>query len=249
LDTKVRPLTDVFLIVSTLFLLCCRGVRLDVFKFLFFVSGIILLEMSYTPADYVIYPHRMMVFYLFLIFFGGIAVAQGVKFLKDFKGQSIGLNAASIVILLAAIVSVYGQVSFKQEADQKIRQTGGKWFWSDQMVMLAGQLEGDYWKEIVCLDWGFRGPLSLLTKGKIPLTEPFWGVTVTEERKWKMLSQMIQEASPQTLFLMHPRRMWSGGFDVKDFKKAAQMIGKELNVEHVFHEREGDLVYFAYTIK
>jgi len=217
-------------------------------RYLFFVAGIIFLEISWTPGDFVFLPHRMMAFYIFLIFFGGIAVAQSCKVLKNFKDQSIGLRMTSFGILLLAFVSILGQVALKQEADEKIRQTGGKGFWSDAIYRVAYFVEQGGWEETVCLDWDLRRPLFVLTKGEILLTAPLENIATNPTMKRQMLGRLIQEASPRTLFLLYPEQIWRDGVDMKDFRMAAQNIRRELKLEQVFLDREGEPLYFAYTV-
>jgi len=55
---KTRPITDLFLFASTLFLICYYGKRSKFMRYLFFVAGIIFLEISWTPGDFVFLPHE-----------------------------------------------------------------------------------------------------------------------------------------------------------------------------------------------
>ncbi|MBI4436819.1 MAG: hypothetical protein HY590_05370, partial [Candidatus Omnitrophica bacterium] len=169
-------------------------------------------------------------------------IAQSLQLLKDYKSQRLWLKVASSGILLLALLSVSGQILLKQEADQKIRQTGGKGFWSDGMYAIAETLKKGQWEKVVCLDWGFRRPLFLLTKGELLFTEPLWGIPADERVKQEILLQVVQQASPRTLFLLKP-----AGGTLPKLRKVAQEISREIRLEQVFRDRGGDPVSVAYT--
>jgi len=241
---KVRPPTDIFLASSAVFLLCRYRRQTDLVRFLFLVAGIMFLEISWTPGDFVYLPHRMMVFYLFLIFFGGLAIAQSLHLLRNFKTQPFWLKAASSGILLLAFLSISGQLLLKQEADQKIRQTGGRGFWADEMYPIAETLKRGKWEKVICLDWGIRRPLFLLTKGELFLTEPLWGIPADEKVKQEILLQIVQQASPHTLFLLKPE----GGV-VPKLREVAREISRRIRLEQIFRDRGGDPLCMAYTVQ
>jgi len=191
----------------------------------------------------------MMYLYIFLILLSGFVVAQGTKIFRNLKEEPSGLKGVTFAIILLAVVSVWGQLSLKQEADQKIRQTGGKGMWSDAMYSLAEVVERGNWEKVTCFDWSLDRPLFLLTKGKVHVIDSFWGIDVPEEVKRHLLLQVIQKASSRTLFLLHLQRMLIDGISLEKFVAVAQSIGRDLKLEHVVHDREGDPIYLAYTLK
>jgi len=246
---KARPLTDIFLIVSIIFLILRYRIQPKGVRFFMVLSGTILLQLLWTPGSFVIYPHRMMVFYLFLVLFGGIAMAQSVNILGHFRTESLRRKVASFGILILAIVSLFGQVTLKQEVDEKIREGGGKGTWSDAMYTLADAIEQGDWEEVICLDWGLHRPLFFLTTGKIFITEPPWNVRADIGTKRRLLSQMLQKATPRTLFLLPPHRTGPVGVLIRDFIEVAQDIEEEPKLRRLFYDREGDPIYFAYTVR
>ena len=246
---KGRPITDIFLVGSFSYLLTRYQRQSKEIRFMMFLSGVIFLEFLLTPGGFLGLSHRMMPFYLFLIFFAGVAVTQSVKCLRHIKSQPKALTVASFGVILLAALSVWGQVSLKQEVDQKIRQTGGKKNWSDTIYILADFIERGNWEEVICLDWYLRRPLFLITEGKIPLTYPFWSLNAQGKAKRRPLLPLIEKASSRTLFLLHPERMWSVGFGVQEFLEGVGVLGKKAQLEHLFYDREGDLIYVAYTVQ
>ena len=249
LGIETRPLTDIFLIASVAFLLCCGGMKSKFLRFLFLTSAIYLVEVSVTPKGLnMLRYHRMMPFYIFLIFLAGIAISQNGKILKHFRNEFPGSVIVSFVIFFLAVTSIGGQVSLTQEAIREIRQTGGKGFWSDSIYAVAETLKGKKWETTVCLDWGYTS-LVLLGKGKIPLSKPTWNIyTVNEETKLQILSQMIRGASPQVLFLLNLMKKPRGGVTVQEFQEVTQRVDKKLEREYVFYDRKGELLYAAYTV-
>lgn len=244
-----RPLTDVFIIVSFLFVILCRGIRSKFLKFILIVAGVMLFEISLTPPGFGVFTyHRMMPFYIFLFFLGGVAVAQSSSF-RHLKERSIGFRLVSLGIVLLAILSVWGQISFKREADREIRRTGGRGFWSDEIYRVAETLEKEKWERTVCFDWGYRRSLVFLTKGKIPI-EGATFIHMDEATRGERFAQLIKEASPRTLFLIriiqYPRR--ARIVTVPELQEAIRENGKAIKVEHIFYHREGTPMYLAQTI-
>ena len=246
---RIRPLTDVLLIVCPLFLLYQGAFRSRVMRFLFLVAGVILLEISLTPRTFTLRIHRMFFVYIFLILLAGVAVAQSGKVLKNFKAHPTKFSLISLGVVLLTIASIIGQVSLKQEADRRIRQTGGKGFWSDGIYTVAEALEREKWENTVCLDWGYAS-LIFLTQGEMPLSPMPWSIYVDQKTKWAKLIQLVHETSPRTLFLLKPsRKPGSPAVTLQEFKEAVQESGKEARLEHLFCDREGDPLYMAYTIR
>ena len=240
---QTRPPTDVFLLMSSIFLILCWKKDSRLLRFLLFAAGTILLEICLTPqSTAVLIYHRMMLFYIFLIFMGGIAMAQSGRFLKNYKHEPFWINGASLVIFLLAILSILGQMALKQEADQRIRQTGGKGFWSDAIYSLAYFVKKGPWQNTIYLNWDHNS-LVLLTRGEVPVSPFLWNVHEKEKRR--TLSRVISEASPQTLFLYGPMAIVT----LQELRKVCQDLGKTLTLEHIFYDKEGDPVYFAYTVK
>ncbi len=243
-----RPLTDIFLIVSLFYFFYAKGRHSKEAWFLLCVSGLLLLQMALTPGGFVIFPHRMMVFYVFLVLFSGAAVSHACQVLGRMKSKPTLSRVASIGILLLALLSIGGQIALKQKGDRHIRHHGGKGHWSDGIYVVAETVEREGWEEIVCLDWGQR-PLFLLTGGRLPIGSRPWEITVSPPIKSRLLSQMLREANSQTLFLVNPVRRFVGGVTIEELETAVKQTGKTLKREYLFHDREGEPIYAAYTVQ
>ncbi len=249
---QTRPLTDLFLIASVPFLAYRQGLKSRFLRFCFLVALMMLGGIAFTPMGTVgssMYRfHRLMPFYLFLIFFAGTSVYEAILSFVRFKREPWHVRLIALGLLLLALFSLGGQVALKWELDRAIRRMGGKGFWSDGIYSVAETLERGKWEKTICFDWGYAS-LVLLGKGKIPLGIPPWDVyTASDDERLRRLSQMMQKASPQVLFLLNPVRKYKGSVSVQELHETAEGIRKKVRLEYLFHDREGDPIYAAYTI-
>jgi len=247
---QTRPLTDIFIVASILFLLSSGKVRTREIRALFLIAFAIFLQISWTPGDFVIFPHRMMYVYLFLILFSGLAVARSVAQLWHVRETRCVVKVISVGVVLLAVTSVCGQVALKREADERIRRTGGRGLWSDTTYALAAFVAREDLEKVMCVDDTLYPLLSFLTKGQIHVVQPSYqfyaGGRATRHR---LLSQIILRSSPRTLFVLFRKNVPLGDTLERDFKEIVQTLDVTANLEKAFHDKEGDLLYLAYTVR
>jgi hypothetical protein len=241
---KTRPLTDLFCGASILFLVCYFRSR----PVLFFLtlSSFLFLQMSFTPGD--IPSHRIMMLYVFLLLLGGIAITESLRNLR-MRGSLLRIKRLfSGAIVFLGIVSLVGQATFIKEAIYAIRETGGTGRWSDAVYSLADYLKEKKWDKVVCIDWGFRKNLFLLTRGEILLEEPFWHWE--DEQKMEEELTRMSRSSTGVLFLLHPDPYWVRKFPtVRRFEKIIERAGAKAVLRKTFFEKSGKPVYLAYTVE
>ena len=241
---KTRPLTDIFFVVSIVFLMCYSRSR--AVTFIFILMAALLFQMSLTPGA--ILPHRIMMLYIFFLVLAGVSVSKSFHFfLTRRKGMTFRRLFSGLVILLMAL-SLLGQFLLVKEVIQIVRTTGGVGPWSDEIYHLAQYLEETKWERVVCVDWGFRKNLFLLTKGEILLEELFWHWD--DEQKMQEDLTQISHSSTKVLFLLHPTPYWVRGFPtVRRFERVIERAGAKVVLQKTFYERSGKPVYLVYTIE
>jgi hypothetical protein len=77
---------------------------------------------------------------------------------------------AGVVAALALVLA--GALHATHATFMELRATGGKGLWSGALTPLAASLEG---VRVVCLDWGFAGPLRF-TDPQLDVEEPLWAL-------------------------------------------------------------------------
>ena len=241
---QTRPLTDLFFLISVIFLLCFF--RTKVVRFLMVMVTLLFIQMSFTPGA--ILPHRIMMLYVFFPILGGVTVAEALRILRNWK-RSFSLKqilAAGVVFL--AIFSMMSQILFTQEAIHAIHRTGGTGPWSDEIYRLADFLREERAERAICIDWGFRKNLFLLTKGALLLEEPFW--RWEDEKKMEEEFGRMENLPAKTFFLLHPRPYGVRGFPtVHQFKALVTRAGKKPTLRRTFYEKNGRPIYLVYTLE
>ncbi len=239
-----RPFSDFFFLASIVYLVFYfRGRKTAFFLTLMFF---LFIQISFTPGA--ILPHRLMMLHVFFPMSAGIAVAKALRSLSGRERGGVFKRLFSGGIVMLAFVSLIGQIALTQEVIRTLRKTGGTEAWSDAIYELAEDLRREKWEKVVCVDWGFRKNLFLITKGEVLLEEPFW--------EWKDEEQMeaalvrISRAGGRILFLLHPIPYWSGGFPtLSRFKAIVRSAGKKPHLYKTYYERSGKPVYLTYVVQ
>lgn len=234
----IRPLTDIFLIGSILFLL--RYDKTKRMRCLMFFLVIGMIAMVLTPAQLSLYPHRMMLFYIFLILLAGVAVSKSLTTLRRFRHSSAGEWVIASAVALLFCVSLVGQSLLVREVIHEIRKTGGRGVWSDAIYGLSDYLKKGKWDEVVCLDWEFKRVLFLLTKGEM-LFQEIGDIEAFERRE-----KRVENAG--SLFLLYSEPYFWYGVLVSEFEEVVRGRGQELILERPFHQRDQQTVYLLYRI-
>lgn len=236
---NTRPLTDLLFLCTVLFLLrffCTKRVKL-----LLFCLAVGFILMTLTPENLGIYPHRMMVFYIFLPLLSGVALSVSLSALSSIKNHSLTKGIASISIVLLFVVSLTGQTLLTREVIQEVRKIGGRGFWADAIYSLADYLKREKWDRVICLSWELKRPLFLVTKGSLPLEEIY---EIEEFRK-----DLRRGKNLRTCFLLHsPEYFWIG-ISIEEFKKVIRERGERPILEGPFRQRDGKSVYLVYRMQ
>lgn len=240
---RTRPPADLFFIAATVFLLARKPVR--PVKFILVLIATLFLQMSFTPGA--ILSHRIMVLYIYFPMLAGISLKESFALFRSHRLESRFRRVFAVAVICLAVLSVSGQMLLTREVIRAIRDTGGSGPWSDEIYRLADYLK-EKRKGVVCIDWGFRKNLFLLTKGEILLEEPFW--------KWENEQAMESDVSQMShspgsrLFLLHPEPYWVLGFPtVRQFEKIVARSGARAVLQKTFYEKKGKPVYLVYAIE
>lgn len=229
-----RPLTDFFFVSVLLFLWRYHWTKRVQFFFLFLGAGVV--QMALTPENLGIYPHRMMLFYIFFPFLSGVAVQRAWMILQS-PNSFFGIKRIiSTVLLLLFFFSVIGQCTLTQEAIRAIRETGGRGFWSDATYALAEYLKKERWKRIICLNSGFKGRLSIPLRMEVLIEEVYQIEQLKEE--------MEGAKTPETLFLIYNDKV-----STTMFEQAAREIGGRPLLDRIFKQRGRWPVYLVYRLE
>jgi hypothetical protein len=144
-------------------------------------------------------------------------------------------RAAAAAMVLAVLA---GSLHVGRETRSTLRDTGGKGRWSDAVVGLAHELERESGAVVVCLDWGFDGPLRLLAPELQPV-EPIW--TLRREGRWQATG------GPSHVYLAHDESY--AVFDVSPaFLRAVRQLPSDRAELRRHLDREGDLAFVSVRI-
>jgi len=242
----IRPLTDFFLIFSVFFLFCF-GKKTRCVSFLGITASLMVLQMALTPGDFVLLPHRMMYAYPFLLFLGAEAVSQSLPQFQSGQRWNVS-GMVKVGLLCVFVLTVGSQIGFKRQVDRTLRDTGGRGAWSDQIYALSEKILKEDWDEVICLDWGIRGPLVLLTQGRLPVREVRWE-RMNEATQRYTLSLLVDHATPRTLFVLYALRNPRQKSHVPMFREVASQKNRRPRLEYLLNDREGKSLYEAYTVR
>lgn len=242
---RVRPISDLFFVVSTVFLL--SSVRDRAVKFILILMSFLLIQISLTPGA--IPAHRVMLLYIFFPMVAGLSIEKSIRSLCSGGDDRIVKWFFSGIVVVLAILSLGGQLLLTKEVTRAIKTSGGTGVWSDEIYHLAEYLKKGKWKKVVCVDWGFRKNLFLLTKGEVLLEEPLWEWEDAQKME-EDLKRMSRGAERGTLFLLHPEVYWVGGYPtVEQFEEIVRQSGATAVRQKTFYEKNGKPVYFVYVIE
>ena len=180
--------------------------------------------------------------YLFLIVpFTWLVVAVALSDASRFGGGRAPAFAAAALGLALVAHNVAGSVRIHRF----FVATGGRGFWSDTIVAVAGRLESEN-RPVVAMDWGFSRNIAFLTRGRLCPQEFFEYLPEPSPRLAETCDTLLQE--PARLYLFHVERhtAFRGVFPVLEW--AAARRGLSLRLFASFPERDGlpnTLVYEA----
>jgi len=137
----------------------------------------LLLSAAFVTLGVLILPGAVRIHHTTLVYpFPHLIIAAATVTLwqrtwKSFQSRRIvrGLLATVLMLLAASEFSVISR------AEQLIRDTGGRGWWSNALVKFAGENKSRPGLVIVSLDWGFNEQLEFLADGP-RLEEPVWKI-------------------------------------------------------------------------
>jgi hypothetical protein len=99
------------------------------------------------------------------------------------------IRVARAGVAICLVVFIFSAMRWNVLAGQRLRQTGGKAFWSNSIVDLNRYLLDSHAHQTVnALDWGFGNGLYVLSNGRLITRELFWGfseLTATDGSPWR----------------------------------------------------------------
>jgi hypothetical protein len=147
--------------------------------------------------------------------------------------------AIGLVLVLALLAVVAGDVQVDWQYHQQLAVTGGQSRWTDGIYKLAAYLErrGD---PVVAVDWGIKSSVQLLTGGQVnPLDItgfPGEAPGLFEGRSAQMLGD------PRVVYVFHSRE--DTVYErFPAFQQVAERLGKRLRIIEAFYDRAGRPVY------
>lgn len=153
------------------------------------------------------------------------------------------LKVAPAVLIAGSIIFCDIVVDYMYHAD--LNAGGGSSTFSDAIYKLAEYLKAED-KQVVAMDWGFRRPLQFLTHEEIDPIEAYGLEPEPSERFYESLRELLME--PDTLYLFHTQH--NTAYPRLDaFMAQAQALGKVVNLEKTFYQREGSPVYEIYSAR
>jgi len=131
---------------------------------------------------------------------------------------------------LAALV-IGSQVAVLLGTQRRIRETGGRGWWSDALNEFAREVKDRSDLTIVSADWGFNEQLAFLTDGP-RLVEPFWTPHPPRPR------------SADTIYLAHPPEYSLLGSD-QTLLDEARRAGPERAEVRAWRDRQGQIAFYS----
>jgi hypothetical protein len=148
---------------------------------------------------------------------------------------------APLVMAAVLVVGAFANVRTDVAYYRYFAAEGGSGAWSDAIYSLADYLQSDPSKSVALMDWGFKSPLTALTRDRVESFEVFWALLGPDQQK--SVDALDPYLAKYPLFLFHSPKRTQFPQPRAVLELAARRHGAHLVTVRQFYQKNGELIY------